>query len=139
MKATFLDKDGKEKDFIMGCYGIGLTRALATVVEVHYDVAKNKMVWPKEIAPFDVHLISLNQNEEAEKIYHDLKKKGIEVLYDDRDISAGQKFAEADLVGCPSRIVVSKKSLENGGVEYIESKRNTSDIIKVTEISNKFN
>lgn len=138
MKATFLDKDGKEQDFIMGCYGIGLTRALATVVEVHYDVAKNKMVWPEEIAPFKVHLISLNQNNEAEKIYKDLMKKGVEVLYDDRDISAGQKFAEADLAGCPTRVVVSKKSLENGGVEYGKSKEDSSAIIKISEVLAKF-
>ncbi len=129
MKATFLNKDGKEKYFVMGCYGIGLTRALATVVEVHYDVVKNKMVWPKEIAPFAVHLISLNQNEEADKIYADLKKKGIEVLYDDRDISAGQKFAEADLVGCPNRLVVSRKSLEQGGAESIDMNNGESKII----------
>jgi len=117
MKATYLDKDGKEKEMVMGCYGIGLTRALATMVEVYYDTTKNKMAWPKEISPFQIHLISLNQNEEAEKVYSNLVEKGIEVLYDDRDLMAGEKFAEADLVGCPKRIVISKKSLEAGGVE----------------------
>ena len=101
----------------MGCYGIGLTRALATVVEVHYDVAKNKMTWPKELAPFAVHLISLNQNEDADKIYAELLKKKIEVIYDDRDLSAGEKFAEADLIGSPIRVVVSKKTLADDSVE----------------------
>jgi prolyl-tRNA synthetase len=131
MKATFLDKDGKEKDFIMGCYGIGLTRALATVVEVYYDVTKNQMVWPKEIAPFQVHLISLNENEKADKLYNKLKEDGIEVLYDDRDVSAGQKFAEADLIGCPERMIVSKKSLESGGVEKIDIKSGKTEIVKI--------
>lgn len=138
MKATYLNKDGKENDFVMGCYGIGLTRALATVVEVHYDLTKNKMVWPAEIAPFDVHLISLNQNDEAEKIYDDLTKKGIEVLYDDRDISAGEKFAEADLAGCPKRMIVSKKSLEKGGIEYIDSNNEDIEIVKNADILAKF-
>ncbi len=117
MKATFLDKDGKEKDFVMGCYGIGLTRSMATVVEVCYDVTKNRMVWPIEIAPYKVHILSLNKNEEAEKLYDKLKKDGVEVLYDDRDLSAGEKFAEADLVGCPVRIIISEKSLAAGGAE----------------------
>jgi prolyl-tRNA synthetase len=120
MKATFLDKDGNEKEFIMGCYGIGITRSMATVVEVYYDATKNRMVWPKEVAPYQVEIISLNQNEEAEKIYKKLKSDGVEVLYDDRDMSAGEKFAEADLIGCPERIIVSKKSLEAGGIEKID-------------------
>lgn len=119
MKATFLDKDGIEKEFVMGCYGIGITRSMATVVEVYYDATKNRMVWPKEIAPYQVEIISLNQNEEAEKVYKKLKSDGVEVLYDDRDMSAGEKFAEADLIGCPERIIISKKSLESGGMEKI--------------------
>ncbi len=134
MNATYLDKEGKEKDFVMGCYGIGLTRALATVVEVKYDMTKNRMVWPKEIAPYAVHLISLNQNDETDKIYEELKKAGVEVLYDDRDASAGQKFAEADLVGCPKRIVVSKKSLENGGVELLDVAKDAQKIIDIKDI-----
>lgn len=120
MKATFLDKDGKEQIFLMGCYGIGITRAMATVVEIYYDSTKNKMIWPEEIAPYKAHLISLNQNEEAEKLYEKLISQNIEVLYDDRELSAGEKFAEADLVGCPTRIIVSKKSLESGGAEVID-------------------
>lgn len=130
MHATFLDKDGKEKEFMMGCYGIGVSRALATVVEVYYDIAKNKIIWPAEIAPYDVHLISLNQNDEAEKVYVDLVKSGVEVLYDDREMSAGEKFAEADLVGCPTRIIVSKKSLEAGGYEKTDVKSGKSEIVK---------
>jgi prolyl-tRNA synthetase len=134
MNAKFLDKDGVEKPFIMGCYGIGLTRSLATVVEVKYDVAKNKMVWPVEIAPYRVHIISLNQNEEALKLYKKLSDNGVEVLIDDRDMSAGAKFAEADLVGCPARIIVSKKSLENGGAEVIYMESGETKIEKIDEI-----
>lgn len=121
MRATFLDKGGKQKPYVMGCYGIGITRSMATMVEVFYEAAKNKMIWPEEVAPYKVHLISLNQNEEGEKLYQKLVKDGVEVLYDDRDVSAGEKFAEADLIGCPTRIIVSKKSLEAGGVEVIDS------------------
>lgn len=134
MNAIFTDKEGNEKNFIMGCYGIGLTRAMATIVEVYYDSAKNKMNWPKEVAPFDVHLISLNQNEVADKIYEDLTQKGIEVLYDERETAAGEKFAEADLIGCPTRIIVSKKSLEQGGVEIVEPDFKAK-IVKISDIN----
>lgn len=131
MKATFLDENGKENSFIMGCYGIGITRALATAVEVCYDVTNNKMIWPEEIAPYAIHLISLNQNEEAEKLYSKLVQEGNEVLYDDRDVSAGAKFAEADLVGCPTRMIVSAKSLEKGGVEKMDLKSGKVEIVKI--------
>lgn len=132
MKATFNDVSGAEKTFIMGCYGIGITRAMATVVEIHFDITKNKMVWPKEIAPYQVHLISLGKNTEAEKIYQDLQSSKTEVLYDDRGLSAGEKFAEADLVGCPMRIIVSEKTLKENSVE-IQSKEKTG-LIKIDEI-----
>ena len=132
MKATFLDQNGKEKPYMMGCYGIGITRALATIVEVYYDIAKNKMTWPEETAPYQVHLISLNQNEKAEEIYKDLLQKNIEVLYDDREMSAGEKFAEADLVGSPIRIIVSRKTLEQDSVEIV--KNNQSELVKIAEL-----
>lgn len=146
MKATFLDKDGKEKDFIMGCYGIGITRSLATIVEVYYDSTKNKMIWPEEVSPYKVHLLSLNKNviiensgrsvgEEADKLYEKLIKDGVEVLYDDRDISAGEKFAEADLIGCPKRIIVSEKSLKAGGAEVTDMKTGKSEIEKLDSIN----
>lgn len=134
MKATFLDKEGKSKDFIMGCYGIGLTRTLATTIEEYYDVTKNKMVWPENIAPYKVHIISLNQDEDATKLYEKLAKDGVEVLLDDRDLSAGEKFAEADLIGCPARIIVSKKSIESGGVEVIDLKTCESRVVSADKI-----
>lgn len=133
MGAKFLDKDGKERALFMGCYGIGLTRTLATIVEIFYDSTKNKMEWPKEVAPYQVHLISLNKNEEASKIYKELTENKIEVLYDDRDLSAGEKFAEADLIGCPKRIIVSEKTLQQ---ESIELKVNDEDakLVKKDEL-----
>ncbi|HLC43971.1 MAG TPA: aminoacyl--tRNA ligase-related protein [Patescibacteria group bacterium] len=136
MKATFSDKDGKEQIFIMGCYGIGITRAMATVVEKYYDITKNKMVWPAEITPYQIHLISLGQNDDAEKLYKKLIDEKVEVLYDDRDLSAGEKFAEADLIGCPKRIIVSKKSLEAGGIEYSDQ-TTKNEIIKIENIIKK--
>lgn len=116
--AKFVDSDGAEKEMVMGCYGIGLSRTMGTIVEVFYDSTKNKMSWPKAVAPFQVQLISLQKNEEAEKIYKDLIDNNIEVLYDDREISAGEKFAEADLIGCPERIIISERTLKDNSVEY---------------------
>lgn len=136
MGALYIDKDGKAKDIMMGCYGIGLTRCMATVVEVYFDAAKNKMVWPREIAPYEVHLISLRKDEEASELYKELKDKGIEVLFDDREMSPGQKFAQADLIGCPKRIVVSDKSLNQGGFEYNDGQE--VQIVDKTEILKKF-
>lgn len=134
MNATFVDADGKEQTFIMGCYGIGITRALATIVEVYYDSTNNKMNWPKSVAPYTIHLISLGQNDEADKIYRDLTSKNIDVLYDNRDCSAGEKFAEADLLGAPVRIVISKKSLEQGGVEVVDGAREAK-IVKIADLN----
>ncbi|MEK9155781.1 MAG: aminoacyl--tRNA ligase-related protein [Patescibacteria group bacterium] len=135
MGAVFLDRDGKEKVMVMGSYGIGLTRAMATVAEMKYDAAKNAMVWPGEIAPYRIHLISLNKNDQANRIYDELRKKNIEVLFDDRDISAGEKFAEADLIGCPIRLIISEKSLAAGGAELVDRIDNKIKIVSVGEIS----
>jgi len=139
MKATFVNEEGKEEYIIMGCYGIGLTRSLAAVVEVKYNVSENKMAWPEEIAPFECHLISLGKDKEAEELYEKLIKNNIEVLYDDREISAGEKFAEADLIGCLKRIIVSERSLKAGGAELIETKSGASKIVPLGEIGQKLN
>lgn len=138
MGANYADDKGEEKPIVMGCYGLGLTRSLATIVELHYNNEKNKMVWPKEVAPFHVHLISLGKNEEADKIYDELQKKNVETIYDDRDMSAGQKFAEADLVGCPIKVIVSNKSLENGGVEFVDEVKAITKVISTEELINIF-
>ena len=134
MNTKVVDQDGKQQDVVMGCYGIGMTRIMATIVEIKYNSAQNKMLWPKEVAPFDIHLISLNQNEEAEKIYNNLTAKGFEVLFDDRDASAGAKFAEADLIGCPHRIVVSAKTLEQEKVEYKDASKDEAELITLEQV-----
>ena len=118
MKATFLDKEGKPVEFLMGCYGIGITRAMATIVEIYYDSASNAMKWPESVAPYDIEIISLGQNETAEKIYKELLDKKIQVLFDDRELSAGEKFAEADLIGAPKRLIISKKTIADNSIEY---------------------
>jgi len=132
MRAKFLDASGKEKEMIMGCYGIGLTRVLATIVEVYFDQQNNKMIWPKSVAPFAVEIVSLNKNNEAEKIYKKLSNAGVEVLFDDREMTAGEKFAEADLIGAPIRIIVSEKSLAAGGVEIISGPK--TEIIEISKV-----
>jgi prolyl-tRNA synthetase len=127
----FKDKDDKEKPVIMGCYGIGLPRLMAAVVETNND--KDGIIWPGELSPFDIHLISLGKNKEAEKIYNDLQKKELKVLYDDRDnVSAGEKFAEADLIGISKRVVVSEKTLTQNSVEVKQRSSKQSKIIKTT-------
>ena len=127
MKAYFMDKDGKEKPIIMGCYGIGVSRVMAAIVEQHHD--ERGIKWPTPVAPFELEIICLNMSDQeltkvAEKIYTEAKEKGVEVLYDDREESPGFKFADADLVGIPYRIVVGRKVRE-GKVEI--QKRSTGE------------
>ncbi|MBI5798827.1 MAG: prolyl-tRNA synthetase [Candidatus Yonathbacteria bacterium] len=118
---TFKDEEGRDQPVLMGCYGIGLGRVLGTVVEVLGD--DNGLVWPESISPFAVHLVELGKSDdttvriEAEKLYNELTQAGVEVLWDDRDLRAGEKFAESDLMGIPLRVVVSAKTLESGKFE----------------------
>jgi prolyl-tRNA synthetase len=138
MKAYFTDKDGQKKPIIMGCYGIGPSRTMGTVVEIHHD--EKGIIWPKEIAPFQMHLIKVENNSKvnkiANKIYQDLQKQGVEVLYDDRnEKTAGQKFAEADLIGIPWRVVVSEKTLQRNSVEIKKRDKNSLKLIKITQIA----
>ncbi len=110
--AVFVDRDGKTKQYYMGCYGIGLGRTMATIVEQYHD--DRGMMWPAAVAPYTVSLVSLRGAEErAEAVYAMLHDKGIEVLWDDRDISPGVKFADADLLGMPVRLVVSPRTENN--------------------------
>lgn len=128
----FTARDGAKQYPVMGCYGIGISRLMGVIVEKMHD---NKgIIWPEAIAPFKVHLLSLGKNEEADKIYEDLIKNNLEVLYDDRDLSPGEKFADADLIGLPYRLVVSTKSLKAGGVELKKRNEDKSEIIKDKEI-----
>jgi prolyl-tRNA synthetase len=137
MKARVLDAEGKENNIIMGCYGIGMTRAMATIVEMFND--PRGIIWPESISPYKVNLISLDKNEQADKIYKDLSDTNIEVLYDDRaGVSAGEKFADADLIGCPYRVIISEKSLTAGGAEI--SKRQDPkkfEIVSIDKILDK--
>ena len=137
MKALFTDKDGKEKLYYMGCYGIGIDRTIATIVEKYNDA--NGIIWPEAVAPFKEHLIVLGKDEkiyeQAEDIYEKLLSQGIEILYDDRvNVSAGEKFADADLIGLPLRVVLSEKSLQAGGVEIKRRGSKESEIVEVDEL-----
>ena len=131
MGAYFVDKDGKKKLIWMGCYGIGLQRLMATVVEVHND--KKGIIWPKSVSPFDCHLITLQ--EPGEKIYRQIKKENISVLWDDREVSAGQKFADADLIGIPVRLVISEKTKNN--VEWRQRGEAKTELLTIEKIISK--
>jgi prolyl-tRNA synthetase len=116
LDATFLDEDGKEKPLVMGSYGIGPGRTMAAVVEQHHD--EHGIQWPRSVAPYDVHLIALpGLEEQAEEVAKKLDEAGDEVLLDDRDQRAGEKFADADLIGLPVRVTVGKKTLEDNAVD----------------------
>ena len=112
---TVTDESGKEIPVIMGCYGLGLNRVMGTIAELHHD--ERGLLWPESVAPYKLHLLSLNKNDESEKLYEALTLENIEALYDDRDARAGEKFSDADLIGIPYRAVVSEKSLASGGGE----------------------
>ncbi len=126
---TYDAADGSKQKVIMGSYGIGPARVMGVVAELLSD-AKG-LVWPEIIAPFRVHLLSLEQDAEAEKVYAALTGAGVEVLYDDRDVRAGEKFADAELMGCPLRAVVSEKSLAAGGVEVSRRSGGAVQIMQV--------
>jgi prolyl-tRNA synthetase len=114
--ATFLDEDGTEKPLIMGSYGIGPARTMAAVAEQHHD--EDGIRWPRSVAPYDVHVVALPGLEErAEEVAEKLGAAGDDVLLDDRDQRAGEKFADADLIGLPVRVTVGKKTLEDGAVD----------------------
>jgi prolyl-tRNA synthetase len=130
----FKDQEGNEKPVIMGSYGIGPARAMGTVVDLLSD--EKGIVWPASIAPFTVHLIGLNSDdatikEFADTMYEELRDNGIEVLYDDRDARPGEKFADSDLMGMPYRVVVSRKTKEEGKFEVVE--RKTGEVTHHTE------
>src|SRR5579862_6789535 len=116
LEATFLDEDGQEKPLLGGSYGIGPGRVMAAIVEQHFD--ENGIQWPRSVAPYDVHLVVLpGADEIAFRAAEALSAAGLEVLFDDRDLRAGEKFADADLIGCPIRVTAGKKSLEDGKVD----------------------
>ncbi|HET8653618.1 MAG TPA: proline--tRNA ligase [Gaiellaceae bacterium] len=137
--ASFLDEDGQEKPLLGGSYGIGPGRVMAAVVEQHHD--EQGIRWPAAVAPFDVHVVSLaagnaEVTELAERVAAELDAGGRDVLFDDRDRRPGEKFADADLIGCPTRITVGRKTLEDGMVDVRD--RGTSDErrVSVAEVGN---
>jgi len=136
MRTYFIDKDGKRKLIIMGCYGLGPSRMMGTIVEVHHD--KKGIIWPKKVAPFQIHLIQIENSKKvktaSEKLYRDLQKRNLEVLYDDRkDTSPGEKFAESDLIGIPYRVVVSEKTLAKKSIEKKQRGEKKIKLIKLEE------
>ncbi|MCJ7786878.1 His/Gly/Thr/Pro-type tRNA ligase C-terminal domain-containing protein [Patescibacteria group bacterium] len=141
---NFRDENGKEKPVLMGCYGIGLGRLMGAIVEIYHD--ERGIIWPSQIAPFNCHLLALGSSKKkierqiekvSEKLYQDLQKAGLEVLYDDRkDKRAGEKFAEADLIGIPIRLVVSERTLEKDCVELKRRKEEKTKLIKLNQIIN---
>lgn len=120
MNMTYVDKDGSIKNPIMGCYGIGVGRMAASICEAHHD--DYGPIWPMSIAPWQVHICAMNLDKEgvrevADNLYENLQNAGIEVIYDDRAVSAGNKFSDADLLGVPVRVVVSPRNLKESVVE----------------------
>jgi len=131
-EALFLDEDGKQKPFIMGCYGIGVSRLIAAVIEKHHD--EKGIIWPREIAPFDVELLALQVQDESivsimRGFYEALQARGISVLVDDRDESAGRKFNDADLIGIPYRVILSQKNLKQGQCEIKDRRTGQTNIV----------
>lgn len=137
LKAAYLDRDGKEKTMIMGCYGIGIGRTMAACIEQNFDT--NGIIWPMPLAPYKVIVIPVNINEPdvmnaAEDIYVQLLNSGEEVILDDRDERAGVKFKDADLIGIPLRVVVGAKNLDNGQVELKIRKTGQSSLHPIKQI-----
>jgi prolyl-tRNA synthetase len=131
--ATFLDEDGTEKPLLGGSYGIGPGRIMAAAIEQHAD--ENGMVWPAELSPYDAHVIALPGAEElAAQAAQALSDKGLDVLLDDRDLRAGEKFADADLIGIPVRVTVGKKTLEDGRVDVRRRAEGTEERLELAEL-----
>lgn len=139
MGATYLNEQGKETPLSMGCYGIGVSRTLAAIVEQHRD--EDGIVWPKDLAPFQIHVIAVNMKNEtqatlAEELYEQLTEKGWDVLFDDRDERAGVKFKDADLIGIPLRVIVGNKAAHHQ-VEYKYRRSGKSAVLHVDDLVNR--
>lgn len=134
--AEYTDNEGKRQKYYMGCYGIGIGRTLAAIVEAHHD--DKGIVWPESIAPFQVYIARLGLEpgvvEAADTLYENLQAAGVEVLYDDRDARAGEKFADADLIGIPHRVVVSGKTVAAGSFEYKKRTEQESSHISLEDL-----
>jgi len=133
----YKDEEGKLKSVVMGSYGIGPGRVMGTIVETFAD--GKGIVWPEAVAPFAVHLVALYDEagtvkKAADELYEKLTKKGVEVLYDDRDASAGEKFGDADLIGLPKRYIISAKTLANGEIEVKDRATGKVEMVKLGEL-----
>ncbi len=132
----YIDEKGKEQDVIMGSYGIGSSRAMGTIAEVFND--KKGLIWPIEVAPYQIHLLPIGENKElakkSELLYNDLIKEGFEVLFDDRAESAGIKLNDADLLGLPLRLVLSEKTLAKDSIEIKKRNSETVEFIKTNQL-----
>jgi prolyl-tRNA synthetase len=134
LNLTFKDADGKSKSTVMGSYGIGPGRVMGTIVETHAD--DKGLVWPEAVAPFAVHLVALFDEagavkKAADEVYEKLTKQGVEVLYDDRDAGAGEKFGDSDLIGIPKRYVLSAKTLAKGEMEVKDRLSSKVEMLKI--------
>lgn len=133
MRVYYQDEEGKKKPLWFGSYGIGPTRVMGALVEVNSD--KDGIIWPSQVTPFDVHLVELPGAKNAEKTYKGLEKDGLEVLWDDRDVAAGEKFADADLIGIPVRLVVSDKT--GNKVEWKRRDEEKEEVITLAEATKR--
>ena len=137
MNMTYLDAEGQTQTPIMGCYGIGVGRLAASVCEAHHD--EYGPIWPITIAPWQVHLCALRVDDEAtrafaDKLYDDLQKKGIEVIYDDRKARPGVMFSDADLLGVPIRLVVSPRNMEESVVELSTRDKSVQEKVALNDV-----
>ena len=143
MSAYYTNKEGKKELIWMGCYGIGLQRLMATIVEVYHD--ERGIVWPEAVSPYKAHLIEFkmqkskgkmtkqNSKLSENKVYEELQEAGIDVLFDDREgVQAGQKFSDADLIGIPVRLVISQKSGDK--IEWKERNKEKTELLSVEEV-----
>ncbi len=137
LELTYKNEKGEVNLVIMGSYGIGLSRLMGTIAEILSD--EKGLVWPEHIAPFDIHLIALEdktgESKKAADILYAKLSKNKEVLYDDRDTGTGTKFTDADLIGIPKRIIISPRHLKENSAEIVERKTGNSSILKMEDIS----
>ena len=138
--AQYLDESGKERPILMGSYGIGPGRVMAAVVEQKYG--EGGMAWPPSLAPYGVHVIAIESagaeiGATAERISNELEAAGVAVLLDDRDRRPGEKFADSDLIGCPVRITVGKKTLEDGSVDVLVRAPKQEERVKVEHVAER--
>ncbi len=135
--ACFVDETGKKKPAIMGCYGIGVNRTMAAIAEEHHD--EKGLRWPKAVAPFAVHLITVNESDEktrneAKKLYESLAAEGLDILYDNRNERAGVKFNDADLLGIPLQVILGEKNLKDDRVDFKDRMTGKSNLVKLPEV-----